>query len=109
MKKKGSATLTNHPVLQKTLLLMKLSFALMLLFIQVSANVRSQDNLTLSEKGLSWTGFFDLLQKESNYTFVYKEEALPKEEKIDVSVVDRTVPQILDNVLRKSPLSWQLL
>jgi TonB-linked SusC/RagA family outer membrane protein len=109
MKKKVSSCLTNHPLLQKTLLLMKLSLAFLFLFLQVSANVRSQDKLTLAEKGISWVQFFDLLQKKSNYTFVYKDDALPKTEKIDVSAVDRTVPQILDNVLQHSPLSYQVL
>lgn len=109
MKKKVSSFLTNHPIWQKTLLLMKLSFAFLLLFLQVSANVRSQEKLTLTEKGISWVQFFDLLQKKSSYTFVYKDEALPKNEKIDVMAIDRTVPQILDNVLRNSPLSYQLM
>src|ERR1700737_3719399 len=100
MKKKVSSILTNHPIWPKTLLLMKLSFAFLLLFLQVSANVHSQDKLTLMEKGISWVQFFDLLQKKSNYTFVYKDETLPKNERIDVTAIDRTVPQILDNVLR---------
>ncbi|HMI59897.1 MAG TPA: carboxypeptidase-like regulatory domain-containing protein, partial [Puia sp.] len=88
---------------------MKLSLAFLLLFMQVSANVRSQDKLTITEKGIGWVQFFDLLQKKSNYTFVYKDETLPRKEKFDVTLVDRTVPQILDNVLRNSPLSYQLM
>src|SRR3569833_3875176 len=92
------------------LLRMKLATALLLLtYLQVSAKVHSQDRITLSEKGISWTQFFDLLQKKSNYTFVYKDDILPREEKIDVAEVDRTVPQILDKVLRNSLLSYQLI
>jgi len=109
MKKNVRASLTDHPILHKTILLMKLSLAFLLLFMQVSANVRSQDKLTITEKGISWVQFFDLLQKKSNYTFVYKDETLPRKEKFDVTAVDRTVPQILDNVLRNSPLSYQLM
>lgn len=92
------------------LLRMKLAIALLLLtFLHVSAKVHSQDRITLSEKGISWAQFFDLLQKKSNYTFVYKDEVLPRQEKIDVAVVDRTVPQILENVLRNSTLTFQVL
>jgi TonB-linked SusC/RagA family outer membrane protein len=92
------------------LLRMKLAIALLLLtFLQVSAKVHSQDRITLSEKGISWAQFFDLLQRKSNYTFVYKDEVLPRQERIDVAEVDRTVPQILDKVLRKSPLTYQVL
>jgi TonB-linked SusC/RagA family outer membrane protein len=92
------------------LLRMKLSFALLLLtFLHVSAKVHSQDRITLTEKGISWAQFFDLLQKKSSYTFVYKDDILPRQEKIDVAAVDRTVPQILENVLRNSPLTYQVL
>lgn len=92
------------------LLRMKLAIALLLLtFLQVSAKVHSQDRITLSEKGISWAQFFDLLQKKSNYTFVYKDEVLPRQEKIDVSEVDRTVPQILEKVLHNSTLAYQVL
>jgi len=92
------------------LLRMKLAIAFLLItFLQVSAKVHSQDRITLSEKGISWAQFFDLLQKKSNYTFVYKDDVLPRQEKIDVAVVDRTVPQILDKVLGNSPLTYQVL
>src|SRR6187399_228185 len=92
------------------LLRMKLAIALLLLtFLQVSAKVHSQDRITLSEKGISWPQFFDLLQKKSNYTFVYKDDILPREERIDVAEIDRTVPQILDKVLRNSHLAYQVI
>lgn len=97
-------------IVSEILLRMKLSIALLLLtFLQVSAKVHSQDRITLTEKGISWAQFFELLQKKSNYTFVYKDEVLPRQEKIDVSAVDRTVPEILENVLRNSPLTYQVL
>lgn len=92
------------------LLRMKLAIALLLItFLQVSAKVHSQDRITLSEKGISWAQFFDLLQKKSNYTFVYKDDVLPRQEKIDVAVVERTVPQILDKVMGSSALTYQVL
>ena len=92
------------------LLRMKLAIALLLLtFLQVSAKVHSQDRITLSEKGITWAQLFDLLQKKSSYTFVYKDDILPHQEKIDVAEVDRTVPQILDKVMRNSPLTYQVL
>ena len=89
---------------------MKLTIVLLLLtFLHVSAKAHSQDRLTLSEKGISWVQFFDLLQQKSNYTFVYKDDILPGHERIDVSVVDLTVPQILEKVLHHSPLTYQVL
>ena len=89
---------------------MKLSFSLLLLtFLHVSAAVHSQDKLTLNEKSISWEKLFDLLEKKSNYTFLYKDNVLPRKEKIDVQADELTVPQILDNVFRHSILSYQLL
>jgi TonB-linked SusC/RagA family outer membrane protein len=96
--------------LKKIVLRMKLSSCLLLLtFLQVSAHVRSQDRLTITLKNIGWSSFFDLLEKKSNYTFVYKDNVLPRNEKIDVEARALTVPEILDNVLRRSPLRYQLL
>ena len=96
--------------MKKILLGMKLSISILLLtFLQVSAKVHSQDRLTLTEKGISWERFFELLEKKSNYTFLYKTDVLPHKQKIDVVVVDQTIPQILETVLRNTPLSYQLL
>jgi len=92
------------------LLRMRISFTILLLtFLQVSAEVRSQEKITLDEKGITWERFFQLMEKHSNYTFLYKDDVLPRDQKIDVNVTDRTVPQILDEVLRNSGLSYQLL
>ena len=96
--------------LKKILLRMKLSSCLLLLtFLQVSAHVRSQDKVTVNVKSIGWQSFFDLLEKKSSFTFLYKDNALPHNEKIDVEAKELTVPQILDNVLRHSVLSYQLL
>jgi TonB-linked SusC/RagA family outer membrane protein len=96
--------------LKKILLRMKLSSCLLLLtFLQVSAHVHSQDKLTMNVRSIGWQSFFDLLEKKSSFTFLYKDNVLPHNEKIDVEANELTVPQILDNVLRHSALSYQLL
>jgi len=78
MKKNVSSSYTNLPDLKKILLLMQLSCSLLLLtFLQVSASVHSQDKLTLTEKAISWEKLFDLLEKKSTYTFLYKDNVLP--------------------------------
>jgi len=96
--------------MKKIFLGMKLSICILLLtFLHVSAKVLSQDRLTLTEKGISWERFFELLEKKGNYTFLYKTDVLPHKQKIDVVVVDQTIPQILETVLHNTPLSYQLL
>lgn len=110
MKKNECPEPAVHPDFPKILLRMKLVFCCMfVLAMQVSAKVHSQDRLSLSVKNISWTQFFELLEKKSHYSFVYKDEVLPSKDRFDVAVTDRTVPQILENVLRNSPLTWQLL
>src|SRR5580692_9000100 len=110
MKKNVSPAAVNRTDFAKILLRMKLSIALLLLtFLQVSAKVHSQDKLTLAVKGISWEKFFEILQKKSDYTFLYKDDVLPRKEKIDVTAVDRTVPQILDKALRNSSLVYRVL
>jgi len=96
--------------MKKIILRMKLTISILLLtFLQVSAKVHSQERLTLTEKGISWERFFELLEKRSNFTFLYKNDVLPPHQKIDVAVVDRTIPQILETVLHNTPLTFQLL
>lgn len=96
--------------LKKIALRMKLSSCLLLLtFLQVSAHVHSQDRLTITIKNIAWSSFFDLLEKKSNYTFVYKDNVLPRNEKIDVDAKALTVPEILESVLKTSPLKFQVL
>src|ERR1700761_5895316 len=95
--------------MKKILLRMKLSISFLLLtFLQVSAKVHSQERLTLTEKGISWERLFDLLEKQSHYTFLYKNDVLPSKQKIDVAVVNQTIPEILETVFKNSPLSYQL-
>src|ERR1700748_1528715 len=96
--------------LKQMLLRMKLSSCLLLLtFLHVSAHVRSQDKLTINVRSIGWQSFFDLLEKKSSYTFLYKDNIIPQQEKIDVTANELTVTQILDNAMRHSPLSYQLL
>jgi TonB-linked SusC/RagA family outer membrane protein len=110
MKKFCSSYFASHPDWRKILLRMKLTFSLLLLaFLHVSATVHSQDKLTLTAKSISWEKLFDLLEKKSTYTFLYKDNVLPRREKIDVEASELTVPQILDNVFRNTKLTYQVL
>src|ERR1700722_4962877 len=96
--------------LKKMLLCMRLTSCLLLLtFLHVSAHVRSQDKLTVNVRHIGWQPFFELLQTKSNYTFLYKDNNLPRKAPFDVAVSELTVPQILEAVLRNSPLTYQLL
>jgi TonB-linked SusC/RagA family outer membrane protein len=110
MKKLTIPCLDDYRGLKKMLLCMRLTSCLLLLtFLHVSANVRSQEKLTVNVRHIGWQPFFELLQTKSNYTFLYKDNTLPRNEHFDVAVSELTVPQILDAILRNSPLTYQLL
>jgi hypothetical protein len=110
MKKLTIPCLDDYRGLKKMLLCMRLtSYLLLLTFLHVSAHVRSQDKLTVNVRHIGWQPFFELLQTKSNYTFLYKDNTLPRNEHFDVAVSELTVPQILDAVLRNSPLTYKLL
>src|SRR5580692_9078250 len=110
MKKLTIPCFEDYRGLKKMLLCMRLTSCLLLLtFLHVSAHVRSQEKLTVNVRHIGWQPFFELLQTKSNYTFLYKDNTLPRHDHFDVEVNELTVPQILDAVLRNSPLTYQLL
>src|ERR1700748_625930 len=90
--------------LKQMLLRMKLSSCLLLLtFLHVSAHVRSQDKLTINVRSIGWQSFFDIRQKSSSYSSLYKNNIIPHQERLDVTSNELTVTQILDNAMRHSP------
>jgi len=110
MKKNVSSSYTNLPDLKKILLLMQLSCSLLLLtFLQVFCECPFADKLTLTEKAISWEKLFDLLEKKSTYTFLYKDNVAAPQRKDRCGSLDLTVPEILDNVFRNTKLSYRVL
>ncbi|WP_461453358.1 SusC/RagA family TonB-linked outer membrane protein [Mucilaginibacter sp.] len=88
---------------------MKLTYALLLLtLLHVSAAVHSQDKINVNVKNVSFDKLFELLEKKSNYTFLYNNQAIPTQT-VNVDVKDFTVPQILNNALANTGLSFRIL
>ncbi|WP_461464630.1 SusC/RagA family TonB-linked outer membrane protein [Mucilaginibacter sp.] len=107
--KKTFSSFIKQPIVKKTLLYVKLTFALILLtLLHVSAKVHSQDKINLSVKNVSFDKLFDLLEKKSNYTFLYNNQAIPSGT-VNVDVKDVSVPQILSDALVNTGLSFRIL
>jgi len=88
---------------------MKLTYALLLLtLLHVSAAVHSQDKINVNVKNVSFDKLFELLEKKSNYTFLYNNQAIPGGT-VNVDVKDVSVPQILSNALANTGLSFRIL
>ena len=107
--KKTFSSFIKQPIVKKTLLYVKLTFALFLLtLLHVSAKVHSQDKINLNVKNVSFDKLFDLLEKKSNYTFLYNNQAIPSGT-VNVDVKNVSVPQILSDALANTGLSFRIL
>jgi TonB-linked SusC/RagA family outer membrane protein len=107
--KKTFSSFIKQPIVKKTLLYVKLTFALILLtLLHVSAKVHSQDKINVNVKNVSFDKLFDLLEKKSNYTFLYNNQAIPSGT-VNVDVKNVSVPQILSDALANTGLSFRIL
>ena len=107
--KKTLSSFINNSIAKKFLLYVKLTFTLILFaLLHVSASVHSQEKIDLNVKSITLEKLFDLLEKKSNYTFLYNNQAIPNQT-VNVSAKDKTITQILDNTLINTGLSYKVL
>jgi TonB-linked SusC/RagA family outer membrane protein len=107
--KKTFSSFIERPIVKKILICVKLTCVLILVtLLHVSAKVLSQEKLNLNVKNVNLEKFFELLEKKSNYSFLYNNQAIPNQT-VNVDAKDLTVPQILDNALAKTGLSYKVL
>lgn len=78
--KKTFSSFIKRPIVKKIIFCVKLTCVLILVaLLHVSAKVRSQDKLDLNVKNVNLEKFFDLLEKKSNYSFLYNNQAIPSQ------------------------------
>ncbi|HEY9534361.1 MAG TPA: secretin and TonB N-terminal domain-containing protein, partial [Mucilaginibacter sp.] len=107
--KKTLSSFIDPAIGKKLLLFVKLTTLFILTaLLHVSAAVRSQDKLDLNVKDVKFDKFLDLIEKKSNYTFLYSNGAIPGN-KISIDAKDVTVPQILGNALKNTGLTFRIL
>jgi TonB-linked SusC/RagA family outer membrane protein len=94
--------------LTKTLRVMKL-IAIILLpaCLAAGANGHSQQ-VTLTLKDASLEKVFAEIRKQTGYTFVYKTEVLEKAKKVDISVQNAGLQQVLDLCFKDQPLTYKI-
>ncbi len=107
--KKTFSYFIDRPIVKKILLCVKLTFTLFFIaLLHVSAAVHSQEKLNINVKNINLEKFFDLLEKKSNYSFLYNNQAIP-DKVVNVELKELTVPQILDHALQNTGLSYRVL
>ncbi|HEY6082752.1 MAG TPA: TonB-dependent receptor plug domain-containing protein, partial [Chitinophagaceae bacterium] len=89
---------------------MKLTAFCMLLFcMQVSAKVYSQETVTLSLKRVEIVKALHILERKSDYRFLYKDALIPANKRVDVEVRNAKVPDIVTAILANTGLTYRVL
>ncbi len=96
--------------LYKLLLAMKLTILLLTIAgLHAYSLGWSQETVSLSVKGMELRKLFALLQRESSYKFLYKDEVVPDSVRVSLNVSGTPVPQVLDQALRNTALTYKVL
>lgn len=113
MKKKvprGWLLTSPHCSFFKTLLLMKMTIALILLTaFQVAAWDGKAQNVTLKLKQAEMPRIFRAIEKQSAYRFLYNYDLPALQKKLDVDVQNAPVLTLLNNLLEGSGLSYRII
>lgn len=89
---------------------MKLAFTVILLTcMQVSANVFSQQRFTLKIEDIKLAKLLKLIEKESDYRFVYSNDLIAADEKVTVNVSDKPLESVLEQALTNTGLTFKVM
>ncbi|WP_261387344.1 TonB-dependent receptor [Chitinophaga pinensis] len=89
---------------------MKLAFLLTLVTcMQVSASVFSQNKFTLNLEDVKLAKLLKIIEKQSDYRFVYSNDMIAADTKVTVSVTDKTVEQVLAAALNSTGLTFRVM
>jgi iron complex outermembrane recepter protein len=96
--------------LAKPLLIMKLTFGLILLMhLNLIANVSSQTKITLNLRSVEFKDVLSIIEKQSDYRFMFSNRNIPAKEKLDINVKDAQISTVMDMILSNSPFTYQEL
>ncbi|MEO5594629.1 MAG: SusC/RagA family TonB-linked outer membrane protein, partial [Chitinophagaceae bacterium] len=94
----------------KTLLIMKLTTALLLFTcFQVSAKVYSQTRITLKLQSVELKKVLSLIERKSDFRFLYNDETVKSGMKVDVDANNTPVTDLLDKLFANRLLSYKIL
>lgn len=96
--------------LQKILKIMRLSVILLFLGLQLaSAKVGAQAKITVEKKTVTYLELFNLIKAQTGRTVVYSNNELDKNKHVAAGFVGLELSQVLDNVLKGTGLSYELV
>jgi TonB-linked SusC/RagA family outer membrane protein len=111
MKKNGCRAFSCPAPIIKCLLLMKLTVLLICFFsFQSIAHVGfAQEKVTLKLANASLRTAFKIIERQTYFRFVYNEEILPVEQKININVQSEPVGNVLKQLLNKTSLTFKIV
>ncbi|MFC3354909.1 SusC/RagA family TonB-linked outer membrane protein [Sphingobacterium zeae] len=93
---------------RKLWLIMRLTTIIILVtFMQVSATTFAQ-KVTLEYSNMSLKKIFRELKSQTGYNFLYTERQMVNAKSVDIKVRDRQLSDVLDQIFKDQPLSYQL-
>jgi TonB-linked SusC/RagA family outer membrane protein len=94
----------------KILLLMKLMTPVLLIFMtQLTVSAKGQDKITIKLKNIELTKAMSLVEKQSDYRFVYNNNLIPVEKKIDATFREADLPEVMSKLLTGTGLSYKMM
>ena len=111
MKKNGCRAFSCLTPVIKCLLLMKMTVLLICFFsLQSIAHVGfAQEKVTLKLANASLRTAFKIIERQTYFRFVYNEEILPAEQKININVQSEPVGNVMKQLLNKTSLTFKIV
>src|SRR5437868_483973 len=107
---KSFLTILKKSLSYKLLLVMKLSFAFLLLFtLNVSAKGYGQKKITLKMSNAEIANILSAIEKKSAYRFLYNNNLTALKQKTSLSVEDAEIKQVLETLFENTNLSYQVM
>lgn len=94
--------------LRKTFLVMNLTTIMFFLGCLTAAAGGSAQGITISVRNAPLENAFEIIKKQSGYTFLYKDEVLRKATAVDVNMSNASLEKVLEVVFRNQPLSYKV-
>lgn len=97
-------------VFLKLLRIMKLTVALVMFFcLQASADGFSQQKISLKFKKTEIADILTSIEKQTNYRFLYNNDLADLKQKINFSIQDADLKQVLDQMFANTDLSYEFM
>ncbi len=98
----------NTKVFKKLVKIMKLtSIFILILTLHASANVWSQNSLSVKMQNSSLLELFTYIENNSDYKFFYNNDEVDVQEKVSLEVEDKTINQVLNEAFKELPYSYK--